>query len=281
MSLAEEIKRVLLENPNILVEVLVSRPEIIYQALAKLTPWQNLTTKHDIEELRKYVDGKFEELRKEVQEVKKYVDDKVQEMKNVIATKEGVEELRREVEDVRNRMATKEEVQELRKEVQMIKDTMATKRDVEELRRYVDNQIKFLSIKLDALGARWGVVNEDAFRNGVREILRDAGYTVEKWLYYDADGYVYGYPSEIELDVIVKDNITMIVEISSAIRRSDLIIIKRKAELYMKATGRTVDRILAITPYIGDKNPDYVRVMAERMGGIKVITPEGMAGQGG
>ncbi len=141
MSLAEEIKRVLLENPNILVEVLVSRPEIIYQALAKLTPWQNLATKHDIEELRKYVDDKFEELRKEVQ---------------------------------------------------MIKDTMVTKRDVEELRRYVDSQIKFLSIKLDALGARWGVVNEDAFRDGVREILRDADYTVEKWLYYDADGYVYG-----------------------------------------------------------------------------------------
>lgn len=231
MSLAEEIKRVLLENPNILVEVLVSRPEIIYQALAKLTPWQNLATKHDVGgELRKYVDDKFEELRKEIQ---------------------------------------------------MIRDTMATKRDVEELRRYVDNQIKLLSIKLDALGARWGVVNEDAFRNGVREILKDAGYTVEKWLYYDADGYVYGYPSEIELDVIIKDHITMIVEISSAIRRSDLIIIKRKAELYMKATGRTVDKVLAITPYIGDKNPDYVRVMAERMGGIKVITPEGMAGQGG
>lgn len=204
--------------------------------------------------------------------------EEVQDIRNRMTTKEEVEELRREVEDIRNRMATKEEVQELRKEIQMIKDTMATKKDVEELKKYVDSQIKFLSIKLDALGARWGVVNEDAFRDGVREILRDAGYTVEKWLYYDADGYVYGYPSEIELDVIVKDNITMIVEISSAIRRSDLIIIKRKAELYMRVTGKAVDRVLVITPYIGDRNPDYVRVMAERMG-IKVITPEGAAGQ--
>ena len=30
MSLAEEVKRVLMENPDILAEVLVSRPEIIY-----------------------------------------------------------------------------------------------------------------------------------------------------------------------------------------------------------------------------------------------------------
>ncbi|ADN50438.1 PD-(D/E)XK nuclease family protein [Vulcanisaeta distributa] len=268
MSLAEEIKKVLMENPGILVEVLVSKPEIIYQALAKLMPWQNLATKQDIEELRKYVDDKFEELRKEMQE-----------MKNTMSTKEEVRELRHEVEDVRNRMATKEETQELRKEIQMIKDTMATKNDAEELRKHVDTQIKFISVKLDALGARWGVVNEDAFRDGVREILKDAGYTVEKWLYYDADGYVYGYPSEIELDVIVKDKIIMVVEISSAIRRSDLIIIRRKAELYMRVTGKAVDRVLVVTPYISDRNPDYVRVMAERMG-IKVITPEGMVGQG-
>ncbi|WP_258167490.1 DUF3782 domain-containing protein [Vulcanisaeta moutnovskia] len=153
------------------------------------------------------------------------------------------------------------------------------RRDVEELRKYVDREIKLLSIKLDALGARWSVVTEDAFRDGVREILRDTGYTMERWLYYDAYGYVYGYPSEIELDIVVKDGITMIVKITSTIRRTDIIAIHCKAELYTKVTGRPIDKVLAITPFISDKNPDYVKVMAERMG-IKIITPEGMTGQG-
>jgi Uncharacterized conserved protein containing a coiled-coil domain len=40
VSLAEEIKRVLMEYPEILVEVLTAKPEIIYEALAKLMSWQ-------------------------------------------------------------------------------------------------------------------------------------------------------------------------------------------------------------------------------------------------
>lgn len=52
MVTAEEIKKVLMENPSMLVDVLTSRPEIIYQALMKLAPWQELYVK--IDELKKY-----------------------------------------------------------------------------------------------------------------------------------------------------------------------------------------------------------------------------------
>jgi len=48
VSLAEEIKRVLMERPEILVEVLTAKPEIVYEALARLMPWQNLATKEDL-----------------------------------------------------------------------------------------------------------------------------------------------------------------------------------------------------------------------------------------
>jgi hypothetical protein len=50
VSLAEEIKRVLLERLEILVEVLTASPEIIYEALARLMPWQNLVSKENLEE---------------------------------------------------------------------------------------------------------------------------------------------------------------------------------------------------------------------------------------
>ncbi|WP_333639323.1 PD-(D/E)XK nuclease family protein [Pyrobaculum aerophilum] len=198
MSLVEEIRRVLIENPDILVDVLVSRPEIVYKALAKLVPWQNLATKQDVGELRKEVEVTKEELKREIRQI---------------------------------------------------------------------------SVKLDALGARWGVLGEDAFREGVRELLREVGYKVERWLYYDADGHVYGYPSEVELDIVIKDGVVIAVEITSSLKRGDLYIVKRKTELYTKASGRLVNAVLIITPYINDKNPNYVKVMAERIG-IKLVTPE-------
>ena len=77
-----------------------------------------------------------------------------------------------------------------------------------------------------------GVLNEDALGGGVRELLRDAGYAVERWIYYDNRGYVYGYPSEVELDVVARDGGTIAVEITSALRRGDLQQIKRKVELF-------------------------------------------------
>ncbi len=38
---------------EILVEVLTAKPEIVYETLARLMPWQNLTTKDDLRRLEK------------------------------------------------------------------------------------------------------------------------------------------------------------------------------------------------------------------------------------
>jgi hypothetical protein len=117
-----------------------------------------------------------------------------------------------------------------------------------------------------------GVFNEDAFRSGVRELLRDVGYSVDRWVYYGDRGYVYGYPSEVELDVVARDGRTFAVEITSALRRGDLQQIKRKVELFSAVTGRKVDAVYVITPFIHDRNPDAVIAVANAMG-IVVVWP--------
>ncbi len=214
MSLAEEIKRVLLEHPEILVEVLTAKPEIVYEALAKLMPWQNLATKDDLRRLEE-------------------------------------------------KMVTKEELK--RVEASLREDLRGVEKSLrEDLRR--------VELALNALGARWGILNEDAFRSGVRELLRDAGYAVDRWVYYDDKGYVYGYPSEVELDVVVRDGRTFAVEITSALKRGDLQQIKRKVELFSAVTGRRVDAVYVITPFIHDRNPDAVIAVANAMG-ITVVWP--------
>ena len=201
MSLAEEIKRVLLERPEILVEVLTARPEIVYEALAKLMPWQNLATKEDLGSWR-----------------------------------------------------------------------MATKEDLRAVETALREEMRRLWLALNALGARWGVLTEEAFRDGVRELLRDAGYAVDRWVHYDDRGYVYGYPREVELDVVARDGGTFAVEITSALWRGDLQQIKRKVELFSAVTGRRVDAVYVITPFIHDRNPDAVIAVANAMG-ITVVWP--------
>jgi hypothetical protein len=204
VSLAEEIRRVLLEHPEILVEVLTAKPEIVYEALARLMPWQNLATKDDLRKLE---------------------------------------------------------------------EKMATKKGLKRVETSLREDLRRVELALNALGARWGVLNEDAFRGGVRELLRDAGYTVDRWVHYDDRGYVYGYPSEVELDVVVRDGRTFAVEITSALRRGDLQQIKRKVELFSAVTGRKVDAVYVITPFIHDRNPDAVIAAANAMG-ITVVWPK-------
>jgi hypothetical protein len=235
VSLAEEIKRVLLEHPEILVEVLTAKPEIVYEALAKLMPWQNLATKDDLRRVEESI-GRLEERVK------------------------GLEERLGMVEE---KMATKEELK--RVEASLREDLRGVEKSLKEDLRRVE-------LALNALGARWGVFSEDAFRSGVRELLRDAGYTVNRWVYYDDRGYVYGYPSEVELDVVVRDGGTFAVEITSSLRRGDLQQIKRKVELFSAVTGRRVDAVYVITPFIHDRNPDAVIAVANAMG-ITVVWP--------
>ncbi|MFZ8806851.1 MAG: PD-(D/E)XK nuclease family protein [Pyrobaculum sp.] len=237
MSLAEEIKRVLLERPEILVEVLTAKPEIVYEALAKLMPWQNLATKDDLRRLEERMATK-DDLRR---------------------VEESIGKLEERVEGLEERLG-------------MVEEKMATKEELKRVEASLREDLRRVELALNALGARWGVLSEDAFRSGVRELLRDAGYAVERWIYYDDRGYVYGYPSEVELDVVVRDGRTFAVEITSALKRGDLQQIKRKVELFSAVTGRKVDAVYVITPFIHDRNPDAVIAVANAMG-ITVVWP--------
>jgi hypothetical protein len=116
--------------------------------------------------------------------------------------------------------------------------------------------------RLSALGARWGVMTEEAFREGLRGILeRELGLKVERWSHRDERGLVYGYPADIEVDIAVKDRKLILVEVTSHARRADVGALARKAELYREATGRRPDRVLMVTPYIEEEAFDMAKLL--------------------
>jgi hypothetical protein len=122
------------------------------------------------------------------------------------------------------------------------------------LREDMNRGFELMERRISALGARWGIMAESAFRESLRGLLaKEFGYRVEKWVAFDEKGKVYGYPSEVDLDIAVSDGKLILIEVSSHVRASDVNAFRRKAELYAEKTGRRPDRLVIVTPYIDDK----------------------------
>jgi len=106
--------------------------------------------------------------------------------------------------------------------------------------------------RLDALGARWGLLSEDAFRGSMWGIVeRLFGGSVEHWIYEDSEGFVFGYPATIEVDLIIKDKEHILVEIKSHVRKSDVGVLLRKGKLYKRVRGIT-PKLVFVSPYIDE-----------------------------
>ena len=125
-----------------------------------------------------------------------------------------------------------------------------------------DKRLEELSIGLRALGARWGIMAEESFRNAMKGIVEKYfDGKISKWEYYDSEGIVYGYPSMVEVDIVIKDKVHILVEIKSSVHRGDVIELYRIAELYNREVG-VKPRIAIVSPYI---DSDAVK-LSEKLG---------------
>lgn len=106
---------------------------------------------------------------------------------------------------------------------------------------------------IGALGARWGLHSESAFRRGLRAILEGSfGVKVERYEDYDHEGTVFGRPEQIELDVIIHNGTLILCEIKSSISKSDLYSFWRKKNFYEDKHARKANRVMVISPMIDD-----------------------------
>ncbi|QXO96354.1 DUF3782 domain-containing protein [Methanospirillum purgamenti] len=115
--------------------------------------------------------------------------------------------------------------------------------------------------------------SEKSFRNGLAEILAGTGYSVQNFVTSDTKGVVFGRPAEIDIDVIIKGDRTIVVEIKSSVSKSDVFIFLKKVDFYRQISGKQVDNILMITPYIDDAARDiacqYNIIVCDTLSDIK------------
>ena len=115
----------------------------------------------------------------------------------------------------------------------------------------VGEQKSRLDRKIGALGARWGIGSERAFRHALAAVLTESfGVEVLNINEYDDAGEVFGRPDQIELDIIVRNGTLIIFELKSSTDHSQLYIFSRKIAFYEKRHQRTADRKILVSPFI-------------------------------
>jgi hypothetical protein len=129
-------------------------------------------------------------------------------------------------------------------------------------------EVKNLGRHMIALGARWGMMAEEAVRNAFAGILKEKLEVkeVKKWRKFDQDGLIYGKPDWVEADIAIKNGRHLLMEIKSSLSKGDVVIFKRVGELYQRLEGKEPELfILGI----------FVREEAKEFGpkiGVKIFT---------
>ncbi|AUB84169.1 PD-(D/E)XK nuclease family protein [Candidatus Thiodictyon syntrophicum] len=116
---------------------------------------------------------------------------------------------------------------------------------------------------IGALGSRWGLQSEKAFRDALAGILEQSfGIEVINVNEYDDEGVVFGRPDQVELDVIIKNGLLIICELKSFIDKAGMYSFERKARFYEQRHERQASRLIVISPMIDAR----ARPVAERLG---------------
>jgi len=180
----------------------------------------------------------------------------------------AIEELAKIVKSHEERLAGVEErLARLENAVRIEELTKIVKSHEDRLAK-VEEAIKAFDRRLMALGARWGVESEEAFRNAMRGVVEGilGVATVGKWVYFDKDGVVYGHPSQVEVDVAIRDGTHILIEIKASASSGDALEFSRVGKLYETVTG-IKPRLVLVTPFIDDRGLEAARKL-----GIEVYT---------
>ncbi|CAK0781725.1 conserved hypothetical protein [Gammaproteobacteria bacterium] len=116
---------------------------------------------------------------------------------------------------------------------------------------------------IGALGSRWGMQSEKAFRDALAGILeKNFGVQVVNVNEYDDQGVVFGRPDQVELDVVVHNGLLLICELKSSIDKAGMYSFERKVRFYEKQHQRVANRLIVVSPMIDAR----ARKVAEQLG---------------
>ena len=178
-------------------------------------------------------------------------------------------------EELGEKLAAKTDIMRILEEIKRLREDFNRQQrqieglmeEIKRLREDFNRLSERLDFKISALGARWGLMSERAFREGLRLIVEKYfGGTVRRWVYYDERGFVYGKPSEIDVDVLVRDKEHLLIEVKAHVDKGDVAEFYRKGLLYEEVNG-VRPRLIIISPFVRQR----AMSLAAKLG-IEIIT---------
>ena len=211
-----------------------------------------------------------------IREIIEHIDKNTEAIKNLQEQVRGLQEqvrnLQKQVlENSRAIRSLQEQVVKLQEQTRNLQEQVLehSKRLEEHSKaiRALQEEIKRLGDKISALGARWGLIAEEVFRNALAKFVQDYFKVAEgkRWTYFDKEGKVFGYPTLIEIDIIIKDNIHHLIEVKSSVDPYDVWAFDRKCNFYREFNKVNVRKII-ITCYAEERAKETAKAL-----GVEII----------
>ncbi|OYT37470.1 MAG: hypothetical protein B6U89_07235 [Desulfurococcales archaeon ex4484_58] len=125
---------------------------------------------------------------------------------------------------------------------------------LEERQQRLEEEMRETRRVLITISHRFGILSEAGFREAMKYVVQELFglATVEKKSIYDEKGIVYGYPSMIDIDVLIHDKEHILIEIKSRVSRADVYELHRVGKLYEEKYN-VKPRLVIIGGFIDDK----------------------------
>jgi hypothetical protein len=203
------------------------------EAQRELAAAQNRTEKR-VEELAE----SQKELAAAQQRTEKRVEELAESQKELAAAQNRTEKRVEELAAAQNR--TEKRVEELAEAQKRTESRMAELAEAQHcMIQSMDLGFKRMDDKISALGSRWGLQNETTVRNLLQGVLGKTEYSVQR-----------GYYGNREVDIIIRgDNTHILLEVTSAIKASDIPKYIASADDYEAQTGVT-PLIMVAAPHV-------------------------------
>ncbi|MEN3046912.1 MAG: DUF3782 domain-containing protein [Candidatus Hydrothermales bacterium] len=184
------------------------------------------------------INKRFEEINKRFEDVNRRFEEINERFKDVNRRFEDInrrfEDINRRFEDMNKRF---EDVNKRFEEVN---------KRFEELALRMDSGFKILRDTISAIGSRWGIGAEDAFRKGFEEVLSEVGYKVIKWKKFDKECKFFTFPRPAEIDIIIKDKKKIAIEVKSSLSLAEIEEFEKTVRFYESEENEKIDEKIIV-----------------------------------
>ncbi|MEO0239945.1 MAG: DUF3782 domain-containing protein [candidate division WOR-3 bacterium] len=129
----------------------------------------------------------------------------------------------------------------------------------EEITLRMENGFKILRDTISAIGSRWGIGAEDAFRKGFEEIIQELEYKVIKWKKFDKEAKIFSFPRPAEIDIIIKDKKRIAIEVKSSVSLSDVEEFLKSIKFYEIEENEKIDEKIIVAIFCRPGVEEYIK----------------------